>query len=83
MVLPNLYGNLVANLAVGLAGGAGIVPGESYSHECAIFEPVCIFFKDQVDYKCKFKKVINLKRELVTHSPRQPVVTSPIQQLCF
>lgn len=39
MVLPNLYGNLVANLAVGLAGGAGIVPGESYSHECAIFEP--------------------------------------------
>jgi hypothetical protein len=40
MVLPNLYGNIVANLAVGLVGGAGIVPGESYSTECAIFEPV-------------------------------------------
>jgi isocitrate/isopropylmalate dehydrogenase len=40
MVLPNLYGNIVANLAVGLVGGAGIVPGESYSSEVAIFEPV-------------------------------------------
>jgi len=39
MVLPNLYGNIVANLSVGLVGGAGIVPGESYSNECAIFEP--------------------------------------------
>ena len=40
MVLPNLYGNIVANLAVGLVGGAGIVPGESYSKDVAIFEPV-------------------------------------------
>jgi len=39
MVLPNLYGNIVANLSVGLVGGAGIVPGESYSNDCAIFEP--------------------------------------------
>ena len=39
MVLPNLYGNIVSNLAVGLVGGAGIVPGESYSTDCAIFEP--------------------------------------------
>jgi isocitrate dehydrogenase (NAD+) len=39
MVLPNLYGNLVANLSVGLVGGAGIVPGESYSNDVAIFEP--------------------------------------------
>lgn len=40
MVLPNLYGNIVANLSVGLVGGAGIVPGESYSNDVAIFEPV-------------------------------------------
>lgn len=39
VVLPNLYGNIVANLSVGLVGGAGIVPGESYSTDCAIFEP--------------------------------------------
>lgn len=39
LVLPNLYGNIVANLSVGLVGGAGIVPGESYSQDCAIFEP--------------------------------------------
>jgi isocitrate dehydrogenase (NAD+) len=46
MVLPNLYGNIVANLAVGLVGGAGIVPGESYSEEVAVFEPV-IFLEKQ------------------------------------
>lgn len=39
MVLPNLYGNIVGNLSVGLVGGAGIVPGESYSTDIAIFEP--------------------------------------------
>lgn len=39
MVLPNLYGNIVANLAVGLVGGAGVVPGESYSTDVAVFEP--------------------------------------------
>jgi isocitrate dehydrogenase (NAD+) len=39
MVLPNLYGNIVGNLSVGLVGGAGIVPGESYSTDVAIFEP--------------------------------------------
>lgn len=38
MVMPNLYGNIVDNLAAGLVGGAGVVPGESYSQDCAIFE---------------------------------------------
>lgn len=39
LVTPNLYGNIVDNLGVGLVGGAGIVPGESFSKEYAIFEP--------------------------------------------
>lgn len=38
MVMPNLYGNIVDNLAAGLVGGAGIVPGESFSNDVAIFE---------------------------------------------
>lgn len=38
MVMPNLYGNIVDNLAAGLVGGAGVVPGESYSQNVAIFE---------------------------------------------
>jgi isocitrate dehydrogenase (NAD+) len=29
VVLPNLYGNIVDNLASGLVGGAGVVPGQS------------------------------------------------------
>ena len=28
MVLPNLYGAIIDNLAAGLVGGAGVVPGK-------------------------------------------------------
>uniref|UniRef100_A0A8C0SEN6 Isopropylmalate dehydrogenase-like domain-containing protein n=1 Tax=Canis lupus familiaris TaxID=9615 RepID=A0A8C0SEN6_CANLF len=38
LVMPNLYGNIIDNLAAGLIGGAGVVPGESYSAEYAVFE---------------------------------------------
>ncbi|PNJ57180.1 IDH3B isoform 10, partial [Pongo abelii] len=27
LVMPNLYGNIIDNLAAGLVGGAGVVPG--------------------------------------------------------
>ncbi|KAI1287995.1 putative isocitrate dehydrogenase [NAD] subunit beta, mitochondrial [Halotydeus destructor] len=39
MVMPNLYGNIIDNLASGLVGGAGVVPGASYSNDCVIYEP--------------------------------------------
>merc|ERR1712106_139921 len=39
MVMPNLYGNIIANLTAGLVGGAGIVPGEGYSSDAVVFEP--------------------------------------------
>uniref|UniRef100_A0A8C5VUS7 Isocitrate dehydrogenase [NAD] subunit, mitochondrial n=1 Tax=Microcebus murinus TaxID=30608 RepID=A0A8C5VUS7_MICMU len=38
LVMPNLYGNIIDNLAAGLVGGAGVVPGESYSAEYSVFE---------------------------------------------
>lgn len=39
MVTPNLYGNIVDNLASGLVGGAGVVAGASYSADTVVFEP--------------------------------------------
>ncbi|KAL0277694.1 UNVERIFIED_CONTAM: hypothetical protein PYX00_004898 [Menopon gallinae] len=39
MVTPNLYGNIIDNLASGLVGGAGVVAGASYSADCVVFEP--------------------------------------------
>lgn len=39
MVMPNLYGNIIDNLASGLVGGAGVVPGASYSTDCVIYQP--------------------------------------------
>lgn len=40
MVTPNLYGNILDNVASGLVGGAGVVAGASYSPEHVVFEPV-------------------------------------------
>lgn len=44
--MPNLYGNIIDNLAAGLVGGAGVVPGESYSAEYAVFETVSFHGSD-------------------------------------
>lgn len=41
MVMPNLYGNIVSNLAVGLVGGAQLIGGSNYGDNCAIYEPGC------------------------------------------
>ena len=37
--MPNLYGNIIDNLASGLVGGAGLVSGASFSADLAVFEP--------------------------------------------
>ncbi|KAL6012720.1 isocitrate dehydrogenase (NAD(+)) idh1 [Asimina triloba] len=38
MVTPNLYGNLVANTAAGIAGGTGVMPGGNVGAGHAVFE---------------------------------------------
>ena len=40
LVLPNLYGNILSNVAAGLVGGAGIVSGMNIGEEFAVFEQV-------------------------------------------
>jgi isocitrate dehydrogenase (NAD+) len=40
LVTPNLYGNIIGNVAAGLIGGAGIVPGINMGPNVAVFEPV-------------------------------------------
>ncbi|MBI5206699.1 MAG: isocitrate/isopropylmalate dehydrogenase family protein [Candidatus Firestonebacteria bacterium] len=39
LVLPNLYGDIVSDLAAGLIGGLGMAPGANIGNEAAIFEP--------------------------------------------
>jgi isocitrate dehydrogenase (NAD+) len=40
LVLPNLYGDIISDLAAGLVGGLGIVPGANLGDKHAIFEAV-------------------------------------------
>jgi len=39
MVLPNLYGDIISDLAAGLVGGLGVAPGGNIGEELALFEP--------------------------------------------
>ena len=39
LVLPNLYGDIVSDLAAGLIGGLGLAPGANIGKDMAVFEP--------------------------------------------
>lgn len=70
MVTPNLYGNIVDNLASGLVGGAGVVAGASYSAEAVVFEPVSLLVL-QMCLSCFFHSSLLLNpRVHVTPSPK-------------
>jgi isocitrate dehydrogenase (NAD+) len=38
LVLPNLYGDIISDLAAGLVGGLGVAPGANIGPEGAVFE---------------------------------------------
>jgi isocitrate dehydrogenase (NAD+) len=40
LLLPNLYGDIVSDLAAGLVGGLGVVPGANMGEKHAVFEAV-------------------------------------------
>ena len=40
LLLPNLYGDIISDLAAGLVGGLGMVPGANMGETCAVFEAV-------------------------------------------
>ncbi len=40
LLLPNLFGDIVSDLAAGLVGGLGIAPGGNIGDHCAVFEAV-------------------------------------------
>ena len=40
LLLENLYGDIVSDLAAGMIGGLGLAPGGNYGEECAVFEAI-------------------------------------------
>lgn len=47
LLMPNLYGNIISNIACGLVGGAGLTSGLNIGDKFAVFETV--------SYKKKFE----------------------------
>jgi isocitrate dehydrogenase (NAD+) len=39
LVLPNLYGDVLSDLAAGMIGGLGVAPGANHGESAAVFEP--------------------------------------------
>jgi len=39
LVMPNLYGDILSDLAAGLIGGLGVAPGANIGEDIALFEP--------------------------------------------
>jgi isocitrate dehydrogenase (NAD+) len=39
LVLPNLYGDVLSDLAAGMIGGLGVAPGANFGETAAVFEP--------------------------------------------
>lgn len=40
LLLENLYGDIVSDLAAGMIGGLGLAPGGNYGRDCAVFEAI-------------------------------------------
>ncbi len=40
LLLDSMMGSVVSNVAAGLVGGLGLVPGASFGPQCVVFEPV-------------------------------------------
>ncbi|KYH28508.1 isocitrate dehydrogenase (NAD(+)) [Clostridium colicanis] len=40
LVMPNLYGDILSDMAAGLVGGLGVVPGANIGYDMAVFEAV-------------------------------------------
>ena len=40
LLLDNLYGDIISDLASGLVGGLGVTPGANLGETCAVFESV-------------------------------------------
>ena len=70
--MPNLYGNIIDNLAAGLVGGAGVVPGECYSTNNCIFETGARHPFAQVRHFIHTRVFLNFFRPLVKILPTQP-----------
>ena len=77
--MPNLYGNIIDNLTVGLIGGAGLVGGASFSAGMLLMVlKINVYLK--LDH---IKNWLFLNRVQDTHLMKPPVRILPTLQLPY
>ena len=82
LLLPNLYGDIVSDLAAGLVGGLGLVPGANLGAHGAIFEAVHgtapdIAGQDKANPTALLMSAILMLRHLGLPESRRPDRTRP------
>lgn len=65
LVMPNLYGNILSNIATGLVGGPGVVGGVNIGEDYAVFEMVSSLYNP--DYHCLVITNPNTKKWWATY----------------
>ena len=81
LVLPNMYGDIVSDLAAGLVGGLGIAPGANFGPACAEFEAVHgtapdIAGKDRANPTAMILSGVMMLRHLGEHRAADAVETA-------
>jgi hypothetical protein len=58
LLMPNLYGNIISNIACGLVGGPGLVSGMNLGKKYAVFETVVL---DLCKFLTKIFRVLGIQ----------------------
>src|SRR5438093_11967970 len=79
LLLPNLYGDVMSDLAAGLVGGLGVVPSANIGDECAMFEAVHGTAPDIAGYGLANPPPLLMSSPLTLHHLGEPRAAGRIQ----
>ena len=79
LLLPNLYGDIVSDLAAGLVGGLGMVPGANMGEKDAVFEAVHGSAPDIAGKGIANPTAMMLSSVLMLHHLKEPAAAARLQ----
>lgn len=83
MVMPNLYGDIVSDLASGLIGGLGLTPSGNYGEIATMFEAVHGTAPDIAGQNKANPTALLLSATMMLKHMNEPVLASKVEQAVF